>query len=465
MRFLKSIVWRITIWHSIMFIFILFLFSGFLYFTFSEMVTKEVDSILTRELGLIAYCLEEGDSYSKIEQHINRLRSFESVNQEEIYWIIETDRGQIIAESRNLDGQLINDSETLKKMDENTFSWDPELNGIPLRAMSMQLISENKLTYRITVATNDTIRHFAIDQLRNIIIISNFVFLGISIVMGWLISKKTLKPIHQIISTTNTITATSLHERLPIEGPEDELYSLSKTLNHMIDRLESSFTQIQQFTSDVSHELRTSLTIMRGELDVALNRNRSEEEYKDVLYAVLEEVIYLSDMVEKFLYLSRNTSNSNLIERKTVDGMLLFQNVRNHLLSLEMKKQIELHIQIPDPFILFGDEDLLRRLFINLIENALKYTPEGGTVEIKANRTEKFIYINVIDNGIGISEEHLPFIFQRFYRADDSRSRSQGGTGLGLSLCKWIVDVHEGTIEVRSKPNEGTCVTVKLPIY
>ncbi|WP_144552876.1 ATP-binding protein [Bacillus sp. X1(2014)] len=464
MRFLKSIVWRITIWHSIMFIFILFLFSGFLYFTFSEMVTKEVDSILTRELGLIAYCLEEGDSYSKIEQHINRLRSFESVNQEEIYWTIETDRGQIIAESRNLYGQLINDSETLKKMDENTFSWDPELNGIPLRAMSMQLISENKLTYRITVATNDAIRHFAIDQLRNIIIISNFVFLGISIVMGWLISRKTLKPIHQIISTTNTITATSLHERLPIEGPKDELYSLSKTLNHMIDRLESSFTQIQQFTSDVSHELRTSLTIMRGELDVALNRNRSEEEYKDVLYTVLEEVIYLSDMVEKFLYLSRNTSNSNLIERKTVDGMLLFQNVRNHLLSLEMKKQIELHIQIPDPFILFGDEDLLRRLFINLIENALKYTPEGGKVEIQANRTEKFIYINVIDNGIGISEEHLPFIFQRFYRADDSRSRSLGGTGLGLSLCKWIVDVHEGTIEVRSKLDEGTSITVKLPV-
>lgn len=463
MKFLKTIVWRITIWHSIMFIFILFLFSGFLYFTFSEMVTKEVDSILTRELGLIAYCLEEGDSYSNIEQHINRLRSFESVNQEEIYWLIENDRGQIIAESRNLYGQRINDSDTLKKMDENTFSWDPELNGIPLRAMSMQLISQKKLTYSITVATNDRIRHFAIDQLRNIIIICNFVFLGISIVMGWVISKKSLKPIHQIISTTNTITATSLHERLPIEGPEDELQNLSKTLNGMIDRLEDSFTQIQQFTSDVSHELRTSLTIMRGELDVALNRNRSEEEYKGVLYAVLEEVIYLSDMVEKFLYLSRNTSNSNLIERKTVDGTLLFQNVRNHLLSLEIKKQIELYIQVPDPFILFGDEDLLRRLFINLIENSLKYTPEGGTVEIKANRKEKFIYINVIDNGIGISEEHLPFIFQRFYRADDSRSRSQGGTGLGLSLCNWIVEVHEGTIEVRSKPDEGTSITVKLP--
>ncbi len=427
------------------------------------MVTKEVDSILIRELSLIAYCLEEGDSYSKIEQHINRLRSFKRVNQEEIYWQIENDRGQIIAESRNLYGQRINDSETLKKMDENTFSWDPELNGIPLRAMSMQLISQNKFTYRITVATNDRIRHFAIDQLRNIIIICNFLFLGISIVMGWLISKKTLKPIHQIIRTTNTITATSLHERLPIEGPEDELQNLSKTLNGMIDRLEDSFTQIQQFTSDVSHELRTSLTIMRGELDVALNRNRSEEEYKGVLYAVLEEVIYLSDMVEKFLYLSRNTSNTNLIERKTVDGMLLFKNVRNHLLSLEMKKQIELHIQIPDPFILFGDEDLLRRLFINLIENAFKYTPEGGTVEIKANRKEKLIYINVIDNGIGISKEHLPFIFQRFYRADDSRSRSQGGTGLGLSLCKWIVEVHEGTIEVRSKPDEGTSITVKLP--
>lgn len=462
MKFLQSIGWRITIWHSIMFIIILFLFSGFLYITFSDMLTKEVDSMLTRELCLIAYSLEEGDSYSKIEQRINLLPSFKRVNEEEIYWEIENERGQIIAGSDNLDGQRINDSETLKKMDENTFSWDPELNGIPLRAMSMQLKSQNKLTYKITVATNDRIRHLAIEQLRNIIIICNFGFLGISIVMGWLISKKTLKPIHQIINTTNTITATSLHERLPIEGPDDELQNLSKTLNGMIDRLEDSFTQIQQFTSDVSHELRTSLTIMRGELEVGLNRNRSEEEYKRVLHTVLEEVIYLSDMVEKFLYISRNTSNSNQIDCKTVDGMFLFQYVKDHVLPLVMKKQIQLHIQIPDPFLLYGDEDLLRRLFINLLENAIKYTPEGGKVGVKAWSKESFTHIEVIDHGIGIPEEHLPFIFQRFYRVDDSRSRSQGGTGLGLSLCKWIVEVHNGTIEVCSKPNEGTRVIVKL---
>ncbi|WP_129728881.1 sensor histidine kinase [Ectobacillus funiculus] len=463
MKFLQSIGWRITIWHTIMSIIILFLFSGFLYITFSDMLTRKVDSVLTRELGLIAYSLEEGDSYSKIEHRINLLPSFKRVNQDEIYWQVENERGQIIAGSHNLYGQHIKDSKTtLKRMDENTFSWDPVLNGVPLRAMSMQLKSQNKFTYKITVATNDRIRHFAIDQLRNIIIICNFGFLGISIMMGWLISKKTLQPIHRIINTTNTITATSLHERLPIEGPEDELQNLSKTLNGMIDRLEDSFTQIQQFTSDVSHELRTSLTIMRGELEVGLNRNRSAAEYKRVLHTVLEEVIYLSDMVEKFLYVSRNTSTSNQIDRKTVDGMLLFQYVRNHVLSLVMNKQIELHIQIPDPFLLYGDEDLLRRLFINLLENAIKYTPEGGTVGIKAWGKEGFTYIEVIDHGIGIPEEHLPFIFQRFYRVDDSRSRSQGGTGLGLSLCKWIVEVHNGTIEVCSKPDKGTRMIVKL---
>jgi heavy metal sensor kinase len=461
-KFLKSIGWRIAIWHSMMLMFILFLFSGFLFTTFSETVTKEVDSMLTRELGWIAYCLEEGESYSKIEQHFNQLPSFERVNQEEIYWQIENKRGQIIAGSRNLYGQHINDSETLKKIDENTFSWDPELNGIPLRAMSMQLISQNKLTYTITVATNDRIRHFAIDQLRYIIIICNFGFLGISIVMGWLISQKTLKPIHQIIRTTNTITATNLHERLPIEGPEDELQKLSKTLNGMIDRLEDSFTRIQQFTSDVSHELRTSLTIIRGEMDVALIRSRSEEEYKRVLLTVLEEVIYLSEMVEKFLFLSRNTSNENQIQRNLIDGTLLFQSVNKHLSSMITKKQIELSFQIPEPFILYGDEDLLRRLFINLMENAIKYTPEGRAVEIKVYTEDKFIHIEVTDQGIGIPKEHLPFIFQRFYRVDDSRSRSQGGTGLGLSLCKWIVEAHKGMIEVRSKPDEGTRVIVRL---
>ncbi|PEZ72690.1 ATP-binding protein [Bacillus sp. AFS017274] len=462
MNFFKSIGWRITIWHSIMFMFILFLFSAFLYFTFTDMLTKKVDSMLARELSLITYCLEKKDTFSEIEQHINRSPSFEMVNEEEIYWQIENKQGQIIAGSHNLHGKRIKRSDVLEKKDENVLIWNTELNGTPLRAMSAPMSSKGILNFQITVATYSRILELSILNLKSILLFFIFGFVGISLVMGRLISKKTLHPIHQIINTTNQITATNLHERLPIEGPEDELQSLSKTLNQMINRLETSFTQIQQFTSDVSHELRTSLTIMRGELDVAFIRNRSEEEYKRVLHTVLEEIIYLSDMVEKFLYLSRNTSNSNQIEQKTVDGMLLFQYVRNHLLSLIMKKQIEMHIQIPDPFILYGDEDLLRRLFINLIENALKYTPEGGKVEIKAFSKEKFIYIEVYDHGIGIPDEHLPFIFQRFYRVDDSRSRSQGGTGLGLSLCKWIVEAHKGTIEVFSKPDEGTRVIVKL---
>ncbi len=187
-----------------------------------------------------------------------------------------------------------------------------------------------------------------------------------------------------------------------------------------------------------------------------------EEEYKRVLHTVLEEVIYLSDMVEKFLYLSRDTSNSNQIKRKTVDGVFLLQYVRNHLLPLIIKKQIKLNIQTLDPFTLYGDEDLLRRLFINLMENAIKYTPAGGIVEIKVCSKKEIIYIEIIDHGIGIPPEHLPFIFQRFYRVDDSRSRSQGGTGLGLSLCKWIVEAHKGTIEVHSEPDEGTRMIVGL---
>ncbi|KRE22790.1 HAMP domain-containing sensor histidine kinase [Paenibacillus sp. Soil522] len=461
MIFPKSMSRKVATWHSIVFISILSLFSVLLYLTFSSSLTKEVDSKLAREGGRISYYIENGYSSSKIEEYMNGLPVSAPINEEEMYWQIENDQGKVIAASQNLHGQRIDVSGTLEKIGENIFSWDPELNGIPLRAMSLPLISTNKLNCRITVATSDGIRHFAIDQLRNIIIICNFGFVGISIVMGWLISKKTLRPIQKIITTTNKITATNLHERLPIEGPEDELQVLSKTLNGMIDRLETSFAQIQRFTSDVSHELRTSLTIIRGELDVALIRNRSEEKYKLVLHSVLEEVIYLSDMVGKFLYLSK-TSNPNQIELKKIDGTQLFQYVTNHLWSLTVKKQIELHVRIPDSFTLNGDEDLLRRLFINLIENAIKYSPEGGAVEIKAYSKNEFIRIEVTDNGIGIPEEHLPFIFQRFYRADDSRTRSQGGSGLGLSLCKWIADVHQGTIEIRSKTDQGTTVIVNL---
>ncbi|MEH6947480.1 ATP-binding protein [Bacillus sp. JJ634] len=460
MKFLKSIGWRMTIWHSMMFMIGLFLFSGFLYFTFSDMLIKKVDSMLARELSLITYCLEKKDSFSEIEQHINGLPSFAGVNTEEIYWQVENEKGQIIAQSHNLHGKRIKRSNVLEKKDGNFSVWNTEFNHTPIRAMSAPMNSEGIVNYQVTVATYSRILEVSILNLKHILLFLTFDFVGISIVMGWLISKKTLKPIHQIINTTNQITATNLHERLPIEGPKDELQSLCITLNRMIDRLEFSFTQIQQFTSDVSHELRTSLTIIRGELDVALNRSRSEEEYKRVLHSVLEEVIYLSDMVEKFLYLSRD--NSNQIKRKPVDGVCLLEYVRNHLLSMVSKKQIKLSIQTPEPFTLYGDEDLLRRLFINLMENAVKYTPAGGRVEIQACNKKDLIYIEVIDYGIGIPPEHVPFIFQRFYRVNDSRSRSQGGTGLGLSLCKWIVEAHQGTIEVRSKPQKGTRVIVKL---
>ncbi|OAH57737.1 hypothetical protein AWH48_01580 [Domibacillus aminovorans] len=462
MKFLKRIGWRIAIWHSVMFMFVLFLFSGFLYITFSDMLTKKVDSMLARELGLITYCLEKKDSFTEIEQHINGLPSFAGINKEEIYWQIENERGQLIAGSHNLHGKQIKRSNVLDRKVENVSVWNTDLSDTPIRAMSMSMSSKGILKYQVTVATYSRILEVSILNLKHILLFLTCCFVGVSVVMGWLISKKTLQPIHQIINTTNQITATNLYERLPIEGPEDELQSLCITLNCMMDRLEASFTQIQQFTSDASHELRTSLTIMRGELDVALNRSRSEVEYKRVLHTILEEVIYLSDMVEKFLYLSRDTSNSNQIKRKTVDGVFLLQYVRNHLLSLVLKKQINLNIQINEPFTLYGDEDLLRRLFINLVENAIKYTPTSGTVEIKACSIKEIIYIEVIDHGIGIPQEHLPFIFQRFYQVDDSRSRSQGGTGLGLSLCKWIIEAHKGTIEVQSKLGEGTRVIVGL---
>ncbi|RAP77292.1 ATP-binding protein [Paenibacillus montanisoli] len=462
MRFFKSIGWKIAIWHSIIFMFILSLFSGLLYMIFSDSLTDEVDSMLARKGDMIAYCIERGRPSSEIENYMNGLPVSSGIEKEEMYWQVEDGQGNVIAASQNLHGERISVSETLEKTENRIIRWDPELNGIPLRAMSLPLITHQKTTYRITVAANDRIKHFAIEQLRNMTIFCVIGFLGIAIVMGWLVSRKTLQPIQTIITAANQMTATSLHERLPIEGPEDELQMLAKTMNGMIDRLEVSFARIQQFTSDVSHELRTSLTIMRGEVDVALSKDRTAEEYRQVLLSVLEEVIYLSDMVEKFLSMSTETSNAKQITLKAIDGNAMFDYLRNRFLPMIENKRMELHVRTAESLILHGDEDLLRSLFVNLIENAIKYTPEGGTVVIHAKNKGEFAQIQVMDNGIGIPEQHVPFIFERFYRVDDSRTRSQGGTGLGLSLCKWIAEVHKGTIEVHSKPEQGTTVTVSL---
>ncbi len=287
----------------------------------------------------------------------------------------------------------------------------------------------------------------------------------ISIGGGWFLASRSLKPVDDIARTARAITAHNLDQRIQTSGVDDELGRLVATFNEMISRLQLSFSQIQQFSSDASHELRTPLTIMRGELELALrSRKNTPESYRNVLASALEETMHMTAIIENLLTLAKADKGSAHLKTEDVWLRPIIQELHEDCEILAERKNITVRLGALDDALIVGDTVRLRQLFLNLIDNAIKYTPENGTVEISLARENGFALVRVKDSGIGIPKEETAKIFDRFYRVDKARSRELGGSGLGLSISKWIADIHGGTISVDSAPNSGSTFTVTLPL-
>ena len=232
----------------------------------------------------------------------------------------------------------------------------------------------------------------------------------------------------------------------------------------MIARLEVSFRQIRQFSADASHELRTPLTITKGETELALRRPREAEDYRQVLESNLEEIDRMSRIVDELLFLSRADLGEIKLKHAPVQLDDLVRDVQQQALVLGKDRQVETIVREVAPMIVSGDDLRLRELFLNLVDNAIKYSHPGDTVEMSLVPNGDKGEFNIKDQGIGISLEDQPRVFDRFYRTDSARGHSTKGTGLGLSICKWIVELHKGSIRVQSSPNHGSCFTVLLPL-
>jgi signal transduction histidine kinase len=288
------------------------------------------------------------------------------------------------------------------------------------------------------------------------------------------------------------IGAERLAERLEGAEADDELGRLAHTLNEMLARLEAGFAQVRRFSADASHELRTPLTILKGEIEVALRSAREPAEYERVLASALEEVERMARMVDDLLMLSRADAGALRWDRGLVELDRLVEDVAKQGEALGRGRAIQVAIQSLEPLIVNGDEQRLRQLLLNLVDNAVKYTPQGGRVTLSLRRaggasgypvtpqpeaspdspiarfpdrpTPEWAEIAVRDTGVGIPAESLPRIFERFYRVDDARSRDAGGTGLGLCIARTIAEAHGGGIEVESVPGAGSTFTVRLPL-
>jgi signal transduction histidine kinase len=232
----------------------------------------------------------------------------------------------------------------------------------------------------------------------------------------------------------------------------------------MIDRLETSFRQIGQFSSDASHELRTPLTVMKGETELALRRPRETDDYKIVLESNLEEIDRMTRIVDELLFLSRADMGEVKMEHLPVPLDALVEDLHRQASLLGQERDIQVVLRATVPAVVLGDELRLRELFLNLLDNAVKYSRPGGVVDIALMIEQTHARVSVTDHGIGIAQEDQSRIFDRFYRTDNARAHTKKGTGLGLAICAWIAESHRGRIEVQSKVGEGSTFTAILPL-
>ena len=331
-----------------------------------------------------------------------------------------------------------------------------------VKVFSAPVFENDKVAYIVQVASPLDAVEIVLNNLK----IALFMVVPIVVlatgVVGYLLAMAALHPVNSMIRTIRQITAANMKLKITVPATNDEIQRLAETFDDMLARLDNAFTSQRQFVEDMSHELKTPLTIMKGEFEVALKKARSAEEYESILKSSLEEVNKISSVVENLLIIARLESSQITPEITGVDLAVLVRNIINDMNVLADQKQIALTFSAPRSLQVRGDTNQLKRLFVNLLDNAIKYTPGGGKISVYMDSDEKQASIRVVDNGNGIPPEELEHIFDRFYRVD--KSRSSVGFGLGLSIVKSIAEMHKGSISVSSQFGQGATFTVKLPL-
>ena len=303
----------------------------------------------------------------------------------------------------------------------------------------------------------------ALNQLMIVMVVAGLIILFLASLGGSFIINKALQPVKSAVKTAQKISADDLSLRIDIKNRKDEIGMLVETFNAMIARLEKSVNKIRQFSGDVSHELRTPLTIIRGEIEVLLRKERTKEEYMKTLKSALEESHRMEKIIDDLLFLSRlEALDKSKLKQNVELGEVLKQILESRRPSA-LNKELELITEKIKPALVCGNKDLLERLITNVIDNAIRFTPSRGQIEIVLGKVHDVVQLEISDTGIGIPEDSLPYIFDRFYVVEKSRSRETGGSGLGLSIVKWLADSHGAEISIQSQVNEGTTFTIKFP--
>jgi heavy metal sensor kinase len=305
----------------------------------------------------------------------------------------------------------------------------------------------------------------ALHRFRLLLILVSPVLLLAAGAGGYFLSTRALAPVDAISQAAQRINIENLTARLKVPPTRDQLQRLTETLNATFARLEGAVRRMKQFTADASHELRAPISLIRTTAEVAVQRDRAAGEYREALEDILHEAERTSQVVDSLMLLARADSGQEALEFQEIDARVLVKDAVEQGEKLARNKGLSFESDAPATAVqIRADADALRRVFLILIDNALKYTPPGGKVRVQIGSNGARAVASVSDTGIGISENDLPHVFDRFWRADKVRSRMAGGAGLGLSIARWIVDQHHGTLTAESKLGEGSTFRVSVPL-
>ncbi len=466
----KTIKFKMTLWYVAILGIILSCFSLFLYFTLADSLYKGVDNKIRTMAEIVVSStrspLGAGTSMADLDQIMTERFGIRPLGR---FIQILDESGRIGDRSTNLrDVEIPISVQTMKAASKGviTFETVEVMGKYSLRVVTMPIMENEKMVGIVQVGSSLEGVEEALQQLLLSLLIAVPAALLIASAGGLFLANKALRPVDAITGIARRIGSGDLSQRIRIKRVNDELGRLASTFNEMIAKLEKSFRQVKRFTADASHELKTPLTILRGEVEVGLKKKRGLKEYQQILASNLEEINRMSRIVEDLLTLSRADMGELTMEREEIELSALAREVWRDLRLLAKKKRIQLKFMDNGFTRVEGDSLFLRQLILNLTENGLKYTRAGGevAVKVKGDRDQGMVRLLVTDTGVGIPQKDLKRIFDRFYRVDGARSRETGGTGLGLSICQWIAQAHEGRIAVESRVGKGSTFTVTLPM-
>ena len=334
--------------------------------------------------------------------------------------------------------------------------------GVPYLVRSGRLVDDKrKKVYFLSIGRSLADDRRLLDNLQREYLVILPIAIAICSIFGWFVAGRALMPLNSVSQAAQHITGQKLDVRIPSRGAGDELDRLIGAFNRMMGRLNRSFEQIRRFSTDVSHELRTPLTVIRGQLEVALITAKTVEQHRDAMVSALEDVERLSNIVRALLLLSQSETGQLVLHKVDLDLAEVVRDIVDQYQIPAQERGIELSAGAPDQCVIQADRTQIERLFSNLLSNAVKYTSVGGTVHVQLDSEPTQARLVFVDNGVGIAPEHLPRIFERFYKVPSSDPEK--GLGLGLSFVAWIVKAHGGTISVDSAPMRGSRFTVLLP--